>query len=212
MRTLTSRHPILLSLVLAVTFLTACILPDERTTTFGSSSAQTPCYNCGAILEGRVTQVLDGDTIGIRDRNNTTFRVRLQGMDAPEKTQAYGPEARQLLTKLTLNHDVEIIWNAKDSYGRIIGKVTIVRSCPSCPRYKLANQDGTCSAGDCEKDVCLQMISEGLAWHFKKYEQSQSLEDRELYNATEKSVRQQQKGLWADPNRQPPWDYRQQQR
>lgn len=149
----------------------------------------SPCFNCGVVLNGHVAQVLDGDTLEVNDQNRRLFRIRLQGIDAPEKSQAYGPQAKEFLAKLTLNRNVEIIWNEKDQYGRLIGKITLD-----------------------QKDVCLEMISAGLAWHFTKYEQSQSEEDRQLYKATEKRVREQRKGLWADPTPQPPWEYRQQQR
>jgi endonuclease YncB( thermonuclease family) len=140
-------------------------------------------------LDGKVTRVLDGDTLDLVNQDNQTFRIRLQGIDAPEKTQAYGPEAKEVLTLLTLNRQIHVIWNEKDIYGRLIGKVTL---------YK--------------KDICLEMIAQGMAWHFVKYEQNQSDEDRQLYQQTEKRVREQRKGLWADPNPVPPWDYRKQQR
>lgn len=152
-------------------------------------SPTKPCSNCGFVLDGKVTRVLDGDTLDLVSQDNQTFRIRLQGIDAPEKTQAYGPEAKEVLTLLTLNRQIHVIWNEKDIYGRLIGKVTLNK-----------------------KDICLEMVAQGMAWHFVKYEQNQSDEDRQLYQQTEKRVREQRKGLWTDPNPVAPWDYRKQQR
>ncbi len=180
------RTYVLLTLTLAIASLTACVIPDRSLEPYAKQTS--PCFNCGTVLEGQVTAVLDGDTLELIDLNNQEFRVRLQGIDAPEKTQAYGPQAKALLTRITLNQTAHVIWNEKDKYGRIIGKVLIK-----------------------ENDICLEMIAAGLAWHFTRYEQSQSEDDRQLYKATEKKVREQRKGLWADINPQPPWKYRHQQ-
>jgi len=180
----------LYALLILLLFTGSCVLSNQQTPALDPYFKQAPpCFNCGVVLNGHVTRVLDGDTLEVNDQNHHMFRIRLQGIDAPEKSQAYGSQAKEFLTKLTLNHDVEIIWNEKDQYGRLIGKITSE-----------------------QKDVCLEMISAGLAWHFTKYEQTQSEEDRQLYKATEKRVREQRKGLWADPNPRPPWEYRQQQR
>lgn len=141
------------------------------------------------VLIGHVIYVYDGDTILVRSIDGTETRIRLKGIDAPESKQAYGKEAGQKLNTLSFNKDVQIFWQEKDRYGRTVGKVMI---------------------GD--TDLNLAMIEAGLAWHFTKYELTQSAEDRQLYKTTEKRVREQHKGLWADPSPLPPWEYRRQHR
>ena len=179
-----------LYLLLTLILLTEGCLPSRYPTIGLTPQSQTKsCPNCEYVLQGEVNRVLDGDTLDLVDRDRHTFRIRLKGIDAPEKTQAYGPKAKALLTKLVLNQNVHISWNEKDMYGRLIGKVSLN-----------------------DKDICLAMVAAGLAWHFTKYEQSQTDADRQLYKETEKRVREQHKGLWADPSPVPPWQYRQQQR
>jgi len=57
-------------------------------------------------------------------------------------------------------------------------------------------------------DICHQQIKSGLAWHYKKYQNEQSIRDREAYSASEISAQNQQLGLWSDPRPVAPWDYR----
>jgi|GEM_PF-507071 len=151
--------------------------------------ALTPAAQTEKEIKGRVTYVYDGDTILVEDANRQKFKVRLKGIDAPEKSQAYGPQAARRLTELVLNRQVEVFWEETDRYGRVLGKLMIGQS-----------------------DFCLEMIASGLAWHFTRYEQSQSASDRALYRQAEKESRDHHKGLWEDPNPTPPWEYRQQQR
>lgn len=151
--------------------------------------ALTPAKQTEKQLDGQVTYIYDGDTVLVEDANRQKLKVRLKGIDAPEKTQAYGPQAARRLTELVLNRQVEVFWEETDRYGRILGKVTSGRT-----------------------DFCLEMIASGLAWHFTRYEQSQSASDRTLYRQTEKESRDHHKGLWEDANPTPPWEYRQQQR
>ena len=57
-------------------------------------------------------------------------------------------------------------------------------------------------------DVNLAQVKAGMAWHYKRYMADQSAEDRMLYANEETSARQTRKGLWADTNQVPPWDWR----
>lgn len=138
-----------------------------------------------STLQGRVVGVADGDTITVLDANNTPYKIRLQGIDAPEKTQAFGNKSKQSLHRLVHSKQVTIEFQKKDKYGRTVGKVVI---------------NGL--------DVCLEQIKLGMAWHYKLYESEQSKEDRETYAQAEQAAQFQQIGLWKDKNTIPPWEFR----
>jgi endonuclease YncB( thermonuclease family) len=72
-------------------------------------------------LNVKVIRVIDGDSVVVRDQNNATIQIRLKGIDAPESSQAFGPEAKAKLTELSLNKDVQIYWTKIDPYGRLVG-------------------------------------------------------------------------------------------
>jgi len=68
-------------------------------------------------FEGRVVRVLDGDTVDVLDAGKSSHRVRLAGIDAPEKGQAFGTRAKQLLLELAGGKSVEVSWHKRDRYG-----------------------------------------------------------------------------------------------
>jgi endonuclease YncB( thermonuclease family) len=142
-----------------------------------------------STLQGRVVHVADGDTITVLDANNTQHKIRLQGIDAPEKAQAFGQKSKQSLHHLVHSKEVTVEYQKKDKYGRTLGKVL---------------QNGA--------DVCLEQIKLGMAWHYKKYASEQPKEDREIYSQAEHSARSQAIGLWKDKLPNPPWEYRKQQK
>ena len=129
------------------------------------------------ILNGRVVGVADGDTVTILDSNNVQYKIRLMGIDAPEKSQAFGRESKKNLSNLIFSKQVSVDWKKKDRYMRIVGKITL--------------------NGD---DVCLAQVRSGLAWHYKQYEREQSLADRKLYADAEVMARRSRIGLWSDPS------------
>lgn len=137
------------------------------------------------ILQGKVVSVADGDTITILDVNKTQHKIRLQGIDAPEKAQAFGEKSKQSLYKMVHDKTVQVAFTKNDKYGRIVGKVFLDT-----------------------QDICHQQIKSGLAWHYKKYQNEQPLEDRDAYSASELTAKSQQLGLWSEPQAIPPWDYR----
>src|SRR6516162_9974120 len=71
---------------------------------------------------GKVVKIADGDTITVL-HNKTQHRIRLEGIDAPEKGQAYGAKARQTLADKIFGQKVRVDWTKRDCYGRIIGRV-----------------------------------------------------------------------------------------
>jgi len=136
-------------------------------------------------LIGRVVHVVDGDTLDVLVDNSQLFRVRLNGMDAPEKSQAFGSASKRSMMQMTLLKTARVIWVKHDRNKRIVGKVMIG-----------------------QKDVGLSLISEGLAWHFKRYQVDQSAVDRQLYSSAEELSRRLRRGLWSQPNPIPPWEFR----
>ena len=130
-------------------------------------------------LRGKVVSIADGDTITVLDENKKQNKVRLNGIDAPEKKQAFGAKGKARLGELVAGKDVVVEWKEKDKYGGIVGQV----------------YQGSL-------DVNLQMVKEGLAWHYKKYSKATDL------GKAEAEAKAGKKGLWADPNPVPPWEFR----
>ena len=108
-------------------------------------------------LNGTVVSVNDGDTITVLDKLSKEHKVRLMGIDAPEKSQAFGIEAKQSLSNYIYKKEVSVEYKKHDKYKRIVGKVTL---------------DG--------QDICLQMIVDGMAWHYTEYKKEQPMTDKEL--------------------------------
>ena len=130
-------------------------------------------------IKGRVVAIADGDTITVLDANQVQRKIRLEGIDAPEKKQAFGTRSRQTLGDLVAGKDVTVQWNKKDRYGRIIGHVYL---------------------GD--RDIDMEMVQAGMAWHYRQYSKSAELA------AAEAEARKDRLGLWADANPVPPWAFR----
>lgn len=140
--------------------------------------------HAGTLL-GKVIRVADGDTITVLDGSKTQHKIRLSGIDAPEKGQAFGQVSKQSLIEQVAEQDVTVEWSKSDKYGRKVGKVLL---------------DG--------QDINLEQIRCGLAWHYKQYEREQSPADRQTYAAAEDAARSAQVGLWRDAAPVPPWEFR----
>ncbi len=147
------------------------------------TSVAIGCF--AAELQGRVVGVLDGDTVDVLTADKTQVRIRLSGIDAPEKRQAFGKVSKKVLSDLAFGQPVTVEWSKTDRYGRTVGKV-LVRG----------------------QDVNLQMVQEGLAWHYKAYAMEQSSADRERYAAAENKARVGHLGLWREAQPIPPWEFR----
>ena len=143
-----------------------------------------------AELRGKVVGISDGDTLTVLDAANSTHRIRLDGIDAPEKRQAYGTRSREHLAALAFGKPVLVVWSKRDRYGRIVGQVNLGES----------------------HDVGLALIEAGLAWHYKRYQHEQSSVDRGRYARAEDDARAKRAGLWQDQHPVPPWEYRTTQR
>lgn len=142
----------------------------------------------GETLKGRVVKVADGDTITVLV-SNVQHKVRLNGIDAPEKKQAFGEASRKHLASLVAGKDVDVEWTKKDKYGRILGTVWV--SVPS--------PDGK---GVVRCDANQSMLHAGFAWHYKRFDSSKA------YSDAESDARRAKLGLWRDPNPIPPEEFR----
>jgi endonuclease YncB( thermonuclease family) len=136
-------------------------------------------------LTGSVVGIADGDTLTLLDATKTQHKVRLAGIDSPEKGQPFGQVCKKSLSDLAYDRAATVESTKLDRYGRVIGKVLV---------------DG--------QDVNLEQVRRGCGWHYKKYQNEQSLDDRLSYTSAEESARADKAGLWADKEPVPPWDWR----
>ena len=144
-----------------------------------SVSAQT-------ILTGRVTNVVDGDTIKVLTQADQQTKIRLEGIDAPESRQAFGAQSTQNLSSLISGKNVNLTCSGIDQYGRLTCKVLLPNG----------------------EDVDLDQIKAGMAWHYKQFQKLQSATDRHEYGEAEDAARRARLGLWADPHPVQPQDFR----
>ncbi|UUZ67376.1 thermonuclease family protein [Polaromonas sp. P2-4] len=137
------------------------------------------------IITGRVVGVADGDTVTVLDADKVQHKIRLSGIDAPEKKQDFGNSSKESLSDLVFSKAVTVETDKKDRYGREVGKVLV---------------NGV--------DVNLEQVQRGFAWHYKAYEREQSANDRKLYDFAESEAKTARRGLWRDVHPVPPWEYR----
>jgi len=134
---------------------------------------------------GVVVRVADGDTLTLLDDGGAMHRVRIDGIDAPERKQPYGDRARQSLVELTQGRGARAECAKSDRYGRDVCRVTV---------------EGI--------DVGLEQVRRGLAWHYVKYAHEQAPEARGEYARVQEQARAMRIGLWSLDAPMPPWDYR----
>lgn len=142
-----------------------------------------------APFRGRLQHLSDGDSFVVRAEDGRRISVRLSAIDAPEKVQPHGDVSRRALLALLDNKPLTIIPVKQDPYGRTVARV-------------LAD----------DRDVGLEQVKAGMAWHYKRYESEQSARDRREYAQAEQRAREAAVGLWAQPDPMPPWKFREQQR
>jgi len=138
-----------------------------------------------AEFDGTIVGVADGDTVTLLDASRTQHRIRLDGIDAPERTQPYGQRARQSLAELAHGRTAHADCPKVDRYGRAVCRVIV---------------DGV--------DIGFEQIRRGFAWHYVKYAHEQRTSDRASYARAEREARSTQTGLWSFSDPTAPWDYR----
>jgi len=109
-------------------------------------------------ITGRVVSVADGDTITLLDADKVQHKIRLAGIDAPEKKQSFGNRSKESLSELAYDKAVTVETDKRDKYGRQVGKVLV---------------NG--------QDVNLVQVERGMAWFYRQYQREQSPNDRRLY-------------------------------
>jgi endonuclease YncB( thermonuclease family) len=135
-------------------------------------------------LTGKVVHIADGDTLTVLDTNKVQHKIRLSGIDAPEKSQAFGNKAKEALAEKVHEKTVRVLWKEKDRYGRIVGDVHF---------------------GD--RDINREMVHDGFAWWYRQYApKSKALEQAEA------EAKKEKRGLWHDKDPEPPWEFRKQER
>lgn len=135
-------------------------------------------------IQGRVVGISDGDTLTLLTRMNEQVRVRLDGIDAPEKSQAYGQRSKESLSSKAYGREVLAECHKSDQYGRKICTVMV--------------------GG---QNVNLSQVRDGMAWWYRHYQREQGSMAAQ-YQQAETYARQGKLGLWLDDNPQPPWEYR----
>lgn len=144
-----------------------------------------PLFAHAEIINGRIIAISDGDTVTLLDSSNTQHKIRLGGIDAPEKKQAFGQRSKENLSRLVFDKTVDADCSKKDRYQRLICKIIA---------------EGV--------DVNLQQIRDGMAWWYAQYQKEQTAIDRQEYAQAEEAARVARMGLWVDTEPQAPWEFR----
>ena len=142
----------------------------------------------------KVVSVVDGDTIAVMTPDKHQQRVRIAGIDAPERGQPFGDLSRENLSRLATGRYATIQCHRIDRYQRKVCKVMV--------------QPADCQRCDHKLDVGLAQIVAGLAWWYREYASEQPPEDRGRYESEENEARLRKRGLWAAPKPVPPWEWR----
>lgn len=130
------------------------------------------CTANAETITGRVVSVADGDTITVLDSDKVQHKIRLAGIDAPEKKQAFGNHSKESLSGMVFDKTVNVETGKRDKYGRQVGKVLV---------------NG--------QDVNLVQVERGMAWFYRKYQREQSSNNQRLYEAAEDAARADKRGL-----------------
>ena len=129
---------------------------------------------------GKVVAITDGDTFKLLTIDSTQIKVRLANIDCPERKQPFSTKAKQYASQAIFGKNVKLEYLKKDRYGRFICNVIY---------------------GD-SLNLSYELVKHGLAWHYIKYSNDESLQ------ALEDEAKKNKVGLWQDPNAIPPWDWR----
>lgn len=132
-------------------------------------------------IRGQVISIADGDTITVLE-NNKQHKIRLYGIDTPEKKQDFGQKAKQFTSDRVFKKHVQVAVYDTDRYGRIVGVVYV--------------------GGECLNE---ELIKNGFAWVYKRYCNENFCSQ---WQQLEQEAREKKLGLWIYDNPIPPWDFR----
>ena len=139
-----------------------------------SSAEGKPHYT----LAGKVVAISDGDTLTILDEAKTQHKIRLAGIDAPEKGQTFGTKARENLAAKVFGQNVRVDVIDVDRYHREVGRIFLG-----------------------ERFINMEMVTDGFAWRYMQYDKPGE------FIGSGDDAREHRRGLWADPNPMPPWEW-----
>lgn len=146
---------------------------------FFSINTLLSAQNQPGKLTGKVTYIVDGDTFDLLTEDSVKVRVRLNGIDCPERKQDYYQVCKEALGKYIFAKNVTLITHGKDRWRRVIADVYVS-----------------------DEPINLKMVQNGFAWHFKKYSSDMSLAK------AEEKARKKKIGIWKMNNPEAPWYYR----
>ena len=158
-----------------------------RSATTASPRPEAP--RAVARIEGVVERVYDGDSFRMRTADGRELGVRIAGIDAPERTQPFANVSRRALHDAIGNRDVRIEAVKVDPYGRVVARVFV--------------------GG---RDIGLEQIDQGLAWHFARYDADLAPAERERYARAQAAARERRVGLWQQNDPLAPWLFRKERR
>ena len=150
---------------------------------FLSCTTDTTSLPKGNSISGKVVKIIDGDTFDVLKDDHTTIRVRMFGIDCPERRQDYYQVCKDALAEYIFGKNIELVSHGRDVYHRTLAVVF----------YQKEN-------------INLKMIQNGFAWHFKRYSSDP------VMTAAENKARNAKIGLWKMDNAIAPWDYRRENR
>jgi endonuclease YncB( thermonuclease family) len=152
----------------------------ERAQLHAKASRQTE-----RTFVARALSIADGDSFEARSADGKKIRIRLAGIDAPEKSQPWANKSREKLREFLGRDEFEVRALKTDPYGRYVALVT--------------------AKGE---DASLAMLDAGLAWHFERYDSDLTPALRKRYAEAAAAARAERAGLWRDDDPQPPWEFR----
>jgi micrococcal nuclease len=132
---------------------------------------------------GKVIKITNGDTFTILLDNKTSLKIRMNGIDAPEKKQDDFKNSKQFLSNLIFGKRIKIIGTSTDKYKRTLADIFVE-----------------------EEWINLKMVVAGFAWHYKKYSTNNEL------SIAESNARKNKNGIWKNPNAIAPWEFRKSQK
>ena len=146
--------------------------------TFPASALTFPAS--AQTFSALVVGVTDGDTLRVL-REKKEIRIRVWGIDAPERKQPFGTRAKQYASDLAYRKTVTIHGRGKDRYRRFLASIVL--------------PDG--------RDFGFEMVKAGMAWWYRRY-----AADEGALALAEDEARREKRGLWADKEPVPPWKWR----
>jgi endonuclease YncB( thermonuclease family) len=157
----------------------ALLLGELRVDARRGAPTAPPAAGVVSEFRGKVVAVRDGDTVVVQ-RRRRKVRVRVFGVDCPEHDQSFGAQATAFTRDHAAGREVTVEVHDHDIYGRSVAEVIL--------------PDG--------ENLGTELIRAGLAWHYRHYSSSAELD------AFEAQARAAKRGLWAEANPIPPWDFR----